>query len=122
MLAGELSPFALASAHLANHETHLVELLKQLVDFLDGRTTTTSDTFAPAAIDDLRTMPFLSSHGKDHCFDMLHLVTFQSFFHLWHGSQLVEARHHLHDLSQRSHTPELAHGAEEIIEVELALL
>src|SRR6266567_6843729 len=53
VLTSHLCPFTFASAHLTDHGTHLIELLEQLVDFLNGTAATTSNTFAPATIDDV---------------------------------------------------------------------
>src|SRR5713226_4507103 len=122
LLAGQLCPFAFACAHLANHGAHFIELLNQLVDFLNGRTTAASNAFAAASIDDVGIASLLQGHGKDNRLDMFHLVAFQCLFHLWHRRQFVEAWNHFHYLSQWPHAFELAHGGKKILQVELALL
>src|SRR5947208_3819711 len=122
ILASQLRPFAFASAHLADHCTHFIELLEQLVDILDGRATTTSNTFAAAAIDNLRIVPLLFGHGQHNRLDMFHLVAFQCLFHLRRRCQLVEAWNHLHDLPQGTHTFQLTHGSKKIFQVKFALL
>src|SRR5947209_925137 len=92
VLASHLCPFSLAGAHLAYHQTHFIKLLKQLVDLLDGRTTATSNTFAPTSIDDLRIASLLFRHREDNRLDMFHLVAFERLFHFWRRYQFVQAR------------------------------
>src|SRR5205807_8508285 len=121
-LASHLRPFALAGAHLAYHHTHFIKLLNQLVDLLDGRTTATSNTFAPASIEDLGIASLLFSHGEDNRLDMFHLVAFERFLHLWRRCQFVQARDHLHDLTQWTHAFQLTHGAKKIFQVKFTLL
>src|SRR6266571_7344001 len=122
ILACQLRPFALARTHLANHCAHFAKLLKELVKFLNGGTTTTSNTLAPTAVDDIWVAAFFKSHREDHRFNIFELITFQGLFHFGRSCQFVEAGNHLHHLPQWSHTFQLTHGVEKIFQIELALL
>src|SRR5579872_7502100 len=121
-LSCHLCPFAFTSAHLAYHGAHLVELLQELIDLLHSRTAAASNTFAPTSIDDIGGAPLLFRHRENDGLDKFHLVAFKSFFHLWHCCHFVEARNHLHHLSQWTHTFQLTHGTKKIFQVKLALL
>src|SRR5688572_29644004 len=58
-------PFLLDLAELGEHTPHLLELLEELVDFLDGGSTAAGDAAAAAAVEEVRVPALLASHRLD---------------------------------------------------------
>ena len=122
ILPGHFRPGTFTTAHLAYHGAHLCELTEQLVHILRRAATAARDAFLATAIDDIGIASFLSRHGKDYRFHMFQLIPFQRLLHIGRGCDFIEARDHLHDLAQWSHTLQLAHGIEKVLQVKFALL
>src|SRR5579875_507980 len=122
ILAGELGVLTLTGGKLAHHGAHFIKLFKQLVDKLHGGATAVGDTLATAPVNNIGIAPLLTCHRKDDGLDVLELIAFQCLLHLRHCHQLVRAWNHLQHRAQWPHAFQLAHSAEKILQVELALL
>ena len=94
-------------------------LIDEPIDFLDRTAGTTRDAGAARAVDDIRLATLLRGHRQDDRLDVLELLVigFQPLECL-----VIHTRDHLQQPFQRAHLLNLAHHAQEVLQVELPFL
>src|SRR3954452_15925366 len=108
----------LALLDAAHELAHLLELLDELVDLLDGRARALGDPQAPRALDQLRVAALVRRHRQHDRLDAVELL----LVHV-HLRELVtgQPRDHPHQGRQRPHPADLLELVEEVLERELVL-